>query len=332
MSPAAGIGGSDGRAGNAMTSSGARKEFVAKLRDHAESSGSIACLGMDPVMERIKPALEAMGKDAGSDYQALTSFFSPLLAFEAGAIKPNYAFFAQYGMDGLRALKDVIAEAKQQGHLVILDAKRGDIGSTSAAYVQEALFWGADAMTVHPYLGSDCVFPIADKLGAYVLCRTSNPSAPEVQDVRVVVPERADIAMTTRGSDGAGVPLYHAVASRIKQWGTGAVVGATYPAELSSLSMLWENQVPLLIPGVGAQGGSASEVSRILREAGAAAGQDDKEALSLHRVNSSSGILYAYEKPGGARAADGVGAGASSGDYVSAAQKALDALNKEIGY
>ena len=126
--------------------------------------------------------------------------------------------------------------------------------------------------------------------------------------------------------------MYHAVASRIKQWGTGAVVGATYPAELSSLSMLWENQVPLLIPGVGAQGGSASEVSRILREAGAAAGQDDKEALSLHRVNSSSGILYAYEKPGGARAADGVGAGASSGDYVSAAQKALDALNKEIGY
>lgn len=202
------------------------------------------------------------------------------------AYKPNIAYFEALGSYGLKTLRQVIDFIHEEtGKVVILDVKLNDIGA-SAFYYGIAFFdWlGADAVTVNPYLGSDTITPllaqfVKDGKGLFVLCKTSNPSASEFQDVTV------DTA-----------PLFERVAEKIKEWGheskgdrgysnVGAVVGATYHEQLANLRKKLANQ-PLLIPGLGVQGGEPEEVARLAT---------DEEGLGAI-FNSSRGINFAYQR------------------------------------
>jgi orotidine-5'-phosphate decarboxylase len=220
-------------------------------------------------------------------------------------VKPNLAYYERLGAAGLQALQRILAACRELGLPAILDAKRGDIGSSSAAYAS-ALFdgWAADAVTVAPYMGGDSLAPFtaycARGRGVYVLCRTSNAGAADLQDLPV-----------------EGRPLYEHVAGLIcGAWfreGIGAVVGATAPAALERLAGLFVDSgraVPLLLPGIGSQGGSAREVARHLRAAGY------ELELCLHSASSS--IAEAWRAEG-------------SDDAAGAAVRALRRLQQEVG-
>ena len=274
--------------------------FTSKLAKAADERNSIVCLGMDPVLEEI-PIKEQ------SPSAKIAKFYEDIIEATAGsigAVKPNYAFFAQYGFPGLRALKKVISTCKNKKLPVILDAKRGDIGKSSEAYANEAFkFWKADAVTVAPYMGKDSVQPFIDccssDKGVYVLVRTSNSGAADFQELK----------------NSNGRKMFMETAGKLVEWhadGVGAVVGATNTAELKDVAEFFAasgKAIPLLIPGVGAQGGSAKEVASILKNIG---------DMKIHRINSSSGINYAYKKQG-------------TTDYAGAALKAVKELNREIG-
>ena len=250
--------------------------YLNSLKEKAKNSGNILCMGIDPVLEKIP-----IDKDP---QEAIDEFYTEILHaidssnIEIPSVKPNIAFFEQYGFEGLRALKSIIAKYKEKDIDVILDAKRGDIGKTSEAYATSVFkFWNADAVTLHPYLGHDSVKPFLGKnKGVYILNRTSNETAKELQNQKI-----------------GDVPVYKKVSELIVKWheeGLGSVVGATYPEELKDISKYFahsKKKIPLLIPGVGAQGASPRKIIDILKEV-----QDDK--VYLHRINSSSAINYAY--------------------------------------
>ncbi len=282
--------------------------YVSRLIECAEEKKSIICMGADPVLEKLpEPGKGTEDRIAG--------FFSGIFngIRESGkrehsiaAVKPNYAYFAQYGFEGLRALKRVIDDAKKDWQ-VILDVKRADIGKSSAAYAREAFeFWGADAMTVAPYMGHDSLSPFFEYCrqgkGVYVLVRTSNPGSADFQSLE---------------TGESGSPLFLEVASKLAAWhenGVGAVVGATNIAELEKVADYFAGtgkHVPLLIPGVGAQGGSAAEVMAMLKKSSG-------RLASMHRINSSSGISYSYVKKG-------------SSDHVGCALDEIANLNAQTG-
>ncbi|MCP3682707.1 MAG: orotidine-5'-phosphate decarboxylase [bacterium] len=275
--------------------------FIDDLQDKSKQSKSIVCMGMDPNLEKIPVK--------GSVENRIVEFYTQILKAVVredavpGIVKPNYSFYAQYGFPGLKALKKIIDAYKEQGILVILDAKRADIGKTSEASARETFdFWGADATTVAPYMGSDSVEPFVKYCekgkGVYVLVRTSNVGASDLQEL-------------TSG----GEKIYMKTAKKLVEWykpGVGAVVGATAPKELQEISKFFKEsgkEVPFLIPGVGAQGGTASEVVDAIKQSG--------NRLEIHRINSSSSINYAYQKTG-------------TRDYAQAAADAIKELNKEI--
>jgi len=191
---------------------------------------SIVCLGLDPVLEKIPINETNLRKKIFIFFESILNEIVRQNIYPS-AVKPNYAFYAQYGFDGLHALKDVISLYQHAGLPVILDAKRGDIGSTSQAYARECFeFFNADAVTLSPYMGYDSIHPFLtfnpDK-GIYVLCRTSNKSAIDFQD------------LITDGS-----PLYMKVAEKICEWNSnniGAVIGATYPRELENILCMSSN-------------------------------------------------------------------------------------------
>jgi uridine monophosphate synthetase len=223
--------------------------FFSALEARVAQVDSLLCVGLDPHPDDL---LEHTA-------QAAKVFCLRLIeatAVLAAAYKPNSAFFEALGAEGLAALKEVIA-AIPKGIPVILDAKRGDIASTAAAYAQAAFqVLGADAVTISPYLGYDAVQPfLADpEKGVFLLCKTSNPGAADLQDLAVV--EQADALPAADFS--TAVPLYIRVAHLANSWNTagnlGLVVGATQPGSLAQVRAaapeLW-----ILAPGVGAQGG-----------------------------------------------------------------------------
>lgn len=274
--------------------------FCEKLQNASEKYASIVCFGMDPVREDI-PIHEA---DAGKAiYQFYESILDRMLKEKIypAAVKPNYAFYAQYGFEGLEALNKLVKAYRQEGFPVILDVKRGDIGKTAEAYARECFeFFDADAVTLSPYMGYDSIAPFVKNYpdrGAYILNKTSNKSSADIQDVET-----------------PGGPVYLHVAKKIVQWhtpGLGAVVGATYPSQLKEIHALFVasgKQIPLLIPGVGSQGGDLEEVVRTLASKG---------SWRIHRINSSSAINYAYKRFEGLH-------------FAEAAVKALRELNNEI--
>jgi orotidine-5'-phosphate decarboxylase len=273
--------------------------FADRLITAVRAKGNAVAVGIDPHLENLPPgflddfeptfagraaAVEAYGR-------AVVDVVAPLVP----VVKLQAAFYEALGPAGVAAQHATAAHARRQGMIVIVDGKRNDIGSTAEAYARAYLgrtplgnraeaAWPADALTVNPYLGSDGIGPFIESAapagkGIFVLVRTSNPSAGEFQDLVA-----------------AGRPVYRHVAQTVGTWAephrgpsgyslVGAVVGATYPEQLAELrrELPW---VWFLVPGYGAQGGTARDVSAAFDENGLGA-----------LISSSRGVGCAYLRP-----------------------------------
>ena len=218
--------------------------YFARLEERLRGQGSLLCVGLDPDVQQL--AAQPAGED--DRLWAWSRRVIEETADLAAAFKPNCAFYEAAGLAGLAALRRAIDCAHAHGVPVVLDAKRGDIAHSSVAYARAAFeVWGADAVTVSPYLGQDSVEAFAryaDR-GVYLLCHTSNPGAADLQE-----------------RTAEGQPLYHLVAQLAERWNTngniGLVVGATYPEAIRELRALTPD-LPFLVPGVGAQGGDLDQ-------------------------------------------------------------------------
>jgi len=179
-------------------------DFCSLLRSSSLKFNSIVCLGLDPVLDTIPIEKGSPGERIRSFYETMLNTMARRNIMPA-AVKPNYAFYAQYGLDGIGSLAAIIDACRGLGLPVILDVKRGDIGATAEAYAREAYdFFNADAVTLSPYLGFDSIEPFFSRYpdkGAYILNKTSNKSSGELQDVLV-----------------DGEPLYLRVSRKIVEW------------------------------------------------------------------------------------------------------------------
>ena len=251
--------------------------FRERLHATARANDSWVCVGLDPDLDKLPrkdPPAEEMRR-----------FLLDVVDRTKGLVccyKPNAAFFEALGREGHDVLHDVMAHARRFAP-VILDAKRGDIGNTAKAYARWAFdVLDAEAVTVAPYMGKDSVEPFAQRpeRGVFLLARTSNPGAADIQSMRL--------------ADGRLV--YEHVVGLARDWNVhgnvGLVAGATYPDELRRIRHLAGREALLLIPGVGAQGGSAEHAIRF----------GGNELGDNAIVNSSRGVLYAPD-PGHAAAA-----------------------------
>jgi orotidine-5'-phosphate decarboxylase len=226
--------------------------YLERLAARSSAVGSVLCLGLDP----DPAALPAGFSRDLAGIEAFARLVVEVATPYAAAVKPNLAFFEAYGSAGLAALERIRASIPSDV-MVVADAKRGDIGSTAARQAV-ALFdgLGADAVTVNPYLGSEAVTPLIERMDrfAYLLCRTSNPGAGELQDLDVAAAPLAG---------APAEPLYARVARLASDWGPGGtvglVVGATAPVELATIRSIAPG-LAFLVPGVGAQGGDAAPV------------------------------------------------------------------------
>lgn len=249
--------------------------FLEKVLTASRQQHSLLCVGLDPEPERFPAHLRALSSVTDAVARFCQEIIEATLPY-ACAYKPNLAFFEVLGPAGMQVLQEVCQTIPPYIPL-IADAKRGDIGHTARSYAA-ALFetYGFDAATVNAYLGSDSVAPFLAyrEKGVFVLCRTSNPGARDFQD------------LLARDDDGQARPLYEIVARRVDTWNVtgncGLVVGATYPQELRAIRTLCAD-MPLLIPGIGAQGGDL--------HAAVAAGVDRHGERAL--VAISRAILYA---------------------------------------
>ena len=243
--------------------------FFEQLEARSREVDSLVCVGLDPDYRKHRV------EELASFNRAIIAATAPF----AACFKPNIAFYEQFGIPGLQALEATLA-AIPSGIPVIGDVKRGDMGNTAEAYAR-AMFerWGFGAITVNGYQGQDAVAPFLayEDRGVFVLCRTSNPSSREFQEQRL---ENGRI-------------LYQHLAVTATSWApnVGLVVGATAPHELRDVRSLVPN-APLLVPGVGTQGGRPDEV---VHNAGYAPGKIV--------VNASRSIMYAEEGPHFAEAA-----------------------------
>jgi orotidine-5'-phosphate decarboxylase len=255
--------------------------FAERLLEAQRAKDTVAVLGLDPQLD----TKSAPGIPGGFTLTRFCCEIVEACAPYIAAIKPQLAFFEARGLDGLHSLAEILRFARTLELLTIADAKRGDIGSTSAAYAEAFLNggdFGCDAVTVNPYLGSDAMAPFVAKVragkGLFVLVKTSNPSSGEFQDRPA--PDR---------------PLWEAVAERVNGWGgdfigahglspVGAVVGATYSAHARRARELMPHAV-ILAPGYGAQGASAAD--------SVAAARADGSGIA---VNASRSLMYAYQK------------------------------------
>ena len=243
--------------------------FINKLSAAWTTNNSLLCVGLDPDVTRLPANLQ-------NEPDGIFTFCKAILdatADLACAFKPQIAYFAALGAE--RQLEQVCAYARAAyPHIpLILDAKRGDIGATARQYAREAFDrYGADAVTVNPYMGFDSVEPYMawSERGVIVLCRTSNPGGSDLQFL-----------------DVAGKPLYQHVARMVAdKWNVNGqcalVVGATFPQELAEVRAI-VGDMPLLVPGVGAQGGDVEATVKSGKTAGGAG----------MMINSSRAILYA---------------------------------------
>lgn len=275
--------------------------MVSRLIAKIQKTKAPICVGLDPMLSYIpehvtKKAFAEYGETLEGAAEAIWQFNKEIIDATADlipAVKPQIAMYEQFGIEGLKVYDKTVKYCQEKGLIVIGDVKRGDIGSTSSAYaighigkvqVGSHTYSGFDTeyITVNPYLGTDGIKPFievcneCDK-GLFVLVKTSNPSSGEFQD---------------RFIDGR--PLYEIVAEKVVEWGessmdgaysnVGAVVGATYP-EMSRILRKLMPKTYFLVPGYGAQGGTAEDLKYCFNEDGLGA-----------IVNSSRGIIAAYKK------------------------------------
>lgn len=243
--------------------------FAEKLTQAIERNDSLLCVGLDPRPDRFPSQVIAQPDPIFAFNKTIIDATLDLVC----AYKPNIAFYEAQGLEGLAALRRTIEYIHEVTDIpVILDAKRGDIGSTAEAYAKAAFeVWRADAVTVNPYLGHDAVqsFTAYTDRGVFLLCHTSNPGATDLQTL-----------------DCGGRPLYQVVAEQAARWGdnVGLVIGATYPQALR-VAREMAPQMWILLPGVGAQEGDL--------EAALAAGLDEQGSGII--VSASRSIIYAEE-------------------------------------
>ena len=281
--------------------------YLERLAGRSRATGTVLCLGLDP-----DPG--ALPDGFSRDLRGVEAFARLVLDAAgpfAAAVKPNLAFFEAYGSAGMAALERIRA-AVPADLPVVIDAKRGDIGATAARQAT-ALYdgLGADAITVSPYLGEEAIAPLIGRSDrfAYVLCRTSNPGAGELQGL--VVAADPELAAPSE-------PLWARVARRVQGWGPGGtvglVVGATAPAELAVIRALAPG-LAFLVPGVGAQGGD--EVAVLADGPATAAPTGSRPGAGL-LVNISRGIAGAARAT---RAMAGEGAATDPAEAVAAAAR-----------
>lgn len=253
---------------------------------------SAVCVGLDPRWDSLPEVLRdgTYTADPACVVRVIQNYCRLVIdavAQIAPVIKPQAAFFEQLGPAGMTALGDVIQYARHSGLIVLLDGKRGDIGSTAQGYAEGYLGrsspWGCDALTINPYLGEDTLEPFFETAngrgaGVFVLVKTSNPGSRFIQDLTVdhqTVYQRVAAVVQKQAAETAGSSGYGCA---------GAVVGATYPQQLSEMRQAMPNAW-LLIPGYGAQGGTAQDVI---------SGFDSQGLGAI--VNSSRGIIFAYQQ------------------------------------
>jgi orotidine-5'-phosphate decarboxylase len=247
--------------------------FADRLADLVERRRTQLVVGLDPIPERMPASL-------GGDIRAFCEGIVDAVAEHAVAVKPQSAFFEAQGPEGVSAFFEVCAYAREAGLLVIADVKRGDIGSTATAYAA-AYARVADAVTVNPYLGRDSLEPFVDACraegtGMFCLVKTSNPGSADVQDVRLHDGRMLwEHVAGLVGEVGAGLVGESGLSS------VGAVVGATFPAEIAAVRRLLP-RAPFLLPGIGVQGGSPDDVAPAFA-AGPAGGL----------VSASRAVIYA---------------------------------------
>lgn len=248
--------------------------FLDKLLTASRQQNSLLCIGLDPEPKRFPARLHGIPVA-----RAVAHFCRDIIEATAPyvcAYKPNLAFFEVLGPEGMYVFQEVL-HAIPAEMPVIVDAKRGDLGNTARNYAATVFdVYGCDAVTVNPYLGYDSVAPFLayHEKGVILLCRTSNPSARDFQDLLV------------QDEKGQVRPFYEVVAQRVQSWNKegncGLVVGATYPQELHTIRSMCPD-MPILIPGVGAQGGDL--------EASVLAGMDAFGERAIIAVSRS--VLYA---------------------------------------
>ena len=275
--------------------------MIEKLIANIKKTKAPIVVGLDPMMNYIpehiqKKAFEEFGETLEGAAEAIWQYNKEIVDHTYDlipAVKPQIAMYEQFGIEGLKAFKKTVDYCKEKGLVVIGDVKRGDIGSTSAAYATAHLgkvqvgsksyaAFDEDFATVNPYLGSDGIRPFLEvckeeKKGLFILVKTSNPSSGEFQDQLI-----------------NGKPLYELVGEKVAQWGeecmgesysyVGAVVGATYP-EMGKVLRKVMPKSYILVPGYGAQGGKGADLVHFFNKDGLGA-----------IVNSSRGIIAAYKQ------------------------------------
>jgi orotidine-5'-phosphate decarboxylase len=266
--------------------------FTDQLAAAVRRTGNAVCVGLDPRWEQLPwPITTGRENEPNGHADAYLDFCCGVIDVVAPlvpVVKPQMAFFEELGPSGMTALAEVIRYAQERGLLVILDGKRNDIGSTAEAYARGLLGrgvspWGADCLTVSPYLGEDSLTPFVDvarerSAGLFVLVKTSNPGGGMLQDLvannqtvyRHVASLVEKFSAETAGESGYGL--------------AGAVVGATYPEQLAELRAAMPHTW-FLVPGFGSQGGAAKDVA---------------PAFDANRmgavINNSRGIIFAHAK------------------------------------
>ena len=271
----------------------AQSMFGDRLADAVRAKKSAVCVGLDPrwgsLPHSIRTGIDPSDRNAiAGATECFCRHVIDAVADYAPVVKPQAAFFEQLGPSGMVVLGSVIQYARKAGLLVLLDGKRGDIGTTAEAYADaylgESSAWQCDALTVNPYLGDDTLKPFVDSChsraaGIFVLVKTSNHGSGFIQDkvfAGRTVYEQIAALVQQLAEQSVGTTGYGSI---------GAVVGATYPEQLAKL----RSQMPntwILIPGYGAQGGTATDVAHGF----------DKNGLGAI-VNSSRGIIFAYQTP-----------------------------------
>jgi orotidine-5'-phosphate decarboxylase len=300
--------------------------FADKLTAAIKEKNSVVCVGLDPRIDQIPAhivtkAKENYGMSFESAAEAIIEFNKAIIDAIADlvpVVKPQIAFYELFGEHGMRAFKETCKYAQDKGLLVLADIKRSDIGSTAKAYAQaylgETEFFGTsesvmniDAVTLNPFMGYDSVDPFMVECrkhgkGIFVLVKTSNASSGDFQDRKI---------------DESGLSISDLAASFVESWAfdevgesgysfVGSVVGATYPRDLGRLRELMPSSY-ILVPGYGAQGGTAEDVKAAFDENGLGA-----------LINSSRGIIFAYETEGDAE------------NYADAARQAVIAMNEDL--
>ena len=288
-------------------------KFSDCLEARIQECGNPICLGMDPKLSLMP--VERKHGEVQSEEEKIKFFYMDILEecskrnVKPAVVKPNSAYYERISIQGMQILHDLIAAYKGEGIPVVLDAKRGDIGKTSAAYADAAFnVYGADAVTVSPWMGKDSVGPFLEHPangGVYALLRTSNKGAADFQDLPV-----------------EGSTAFFSVAKKLIEWDNGnlgAVVGAPPPEELERITAFFaaaNHEIPFLIPGVsipgvpGGQGGDAKTVLQAIANGGG--------KRKFHVLNSSSGLNFAWQRTG------------KEAEYASACVDAIESLAEAI--